>query len=226
MLLRKGAALIAPRPADCAGGPREASGSRRAKIRSQTSMRCTGTSGSISKPSLTRWPQISITVTRRMRSKPVEPPTTTDSWLFLDRTNIVESPFSGCFLISTAPHNAAASAGETKKAGVLKDLQVFDHAGLLVNGPPVKECPLISSPTARTLSHGQPHRGLGIDFTAERTVVKQVSKVFSTCYDRWRVRRFPGIRRFRLALETVRACTNAKNSRRNRSRDLRWDNAL
>jgi hypothetical protein len=28
-----------------------------------------------------------------MRSKPTDPPTTIDSWIFLDKTNLVEPPF-------------------------------------------------------------------------------------------------------------------------------------
>src|SRR5262249_29730436 len=37
---------------------------------------------------------ISSTVTLSRRSKPAEPPTTTDSWIFLDRTNMVRPPLS------------------------------------------------------------------------------------------------------------------------------------
>ena len=45
--------------------------------------------GIASKPSLTLPFLISSTVTLSMRSKRPDPPTTTDSMLFLDRTNIV-----------------------------------------------------------------------------------------------------------------------------------------
>src|SRR6266849_7771259 len=54
-----------------------------------------GTSESTSKPSRTLPRSISITVTLSTRSKPTDPPTMTDSWLFLVKTNIVKSSLSG-----------------------------------------------------------------------------------------------------------------------------------
>jgi hypothetical protein len=61
-----------------------------ARICSHTSQRWTGTSLSISKPNRTCPPLISSTVTLSKRSKPVDPPTTTASRFFLDKTNNVE----------------------------------------------------------------------------------------------------------------------------------------
>jgi hypothetical protein len=65
-----------------------------AEIRSHTSARWTGMLASTSKPNLTFPPLIPSTVTFSKQAKPSPPPITTDSWLFLDNTNIVEPPFS------------------------------------------------------------------------------------------------------------------------------------
>src|SRR5205085_1997980 len=63
---------------------------------SHTSQRWTATPASASKPSLTFLPLISRTVTLSRGATPAATPTTTDSWLFLDKTNMREPPFSGC----------------------------------------------------------------------------------------------------------------------------------
>src|SRR3990172_3671154 len=64
-------------------------------IRSHTSARWTGISALASKPSRTLPPRISITVTLSSRSKPLPPPTITDSCFFRDKTNIAKPPYLG-----------------------------------------------------------------------------------------------------------------------------------
>src|SRR5437868_5994063 len=84
------------------GGPRlVGSSARPAWRRSHTSARGTGTS-STSKPSRTLPPLISSTVTLSRRSKPPEPPMITDSLLLLDKTSMVEPPFSGLIVCCVA----------------------------------------------------------------------------------------------------------------------------
>src|SRR5262249_20937740 len=73
-----------------AAAPRKTS----AQIRCHTSSRWIGISPSASKPRRTCPGLMSRTVTLSMHLEPVELPTTTDSWLLLVKTNIVEPPFS------------------------------------------------------------------------------------------------------------------------------------
>ena len=70
---------------------KEINGRALVRIRSHTSQRCTGTLALALKPSLTQPPRISRTVTVIRGSTSSDAPTTTDSWLFLDRTNMKQS---------------------------------------------------------------------------------------------------------------------------------------
>src|SRR5205814_1551712 len=81
-------------PGDDGEGSVGQSSGRVSPIRCHTSQRWTGTLASTSKPSFTFPPRMSSTVTLSRCLKPSTPPTTTASSRFLDKTNMVEPPFS------------------------------------------------------------------------------------------------------------------------------------